>query len=251
MDQGTEGRIGGGYFSEQILSTTMFRAYQSIGGDAKSFKRREFAARYMAYLMLRAVGNLSKEVRNPETPGDLLRELQGADKGDWTSEKVVGNAYGKVLAWAFEKQNLKDALPTGVDVYIDDGRAGGYEPFKDEVFWATTAIWNRRSRDGLDGHQEPALGATNFAYVKIKNRGNSVANDVIVKGYHCKPSAGLLWPNDLQAMTPPPQPAAETLQPNNAEEKTVGPFKWTPVAGRLWSRLHADDRFGDPRCEQR
>ena len=60
MDQGTDGRIGSGYFSEQILSTTMFRVYQSIGGDATSINRRKFAARYMAYLMLRAIGQLAK-----------------------------------------------------------------------------------------------------------------------------------------------------------------------------------------------
>ena len=227
MDQSTDGRIGGGYFSEQILSSTLFRAYQSIGGDAKSFKRREYAARYMAYLMLRAIQRLSK-ISNPKSPDDFLRSLQAADKGDWTTEGVIGGAYWKVLAWAFEKQGLKDALLTGVDVYIDDGRAGGYEYV--EKYWATTAIWNRRNPDGSDVHQEPALGQKNFAYVKIKNRGTLVANDVIVRGYHCKPSAGLLWPDDLQRMTPPPQPPAGTLRPNDAEEKTVGPFEWTPVA---------------------
>jgi zinc metalloprotease ZmpB len=65
--------------------------------------------------------------------------------------------------------------------------------------------------------------------VKIKNRGTSVANDVVVKGYHCKPSAGVLWPKDLRPFTTR-QLSAGTLRPNNAEEKTVGPFKWTPVA---------------------
>ena len=226
MDQGTDGRIGSGYFSEQILSTTMFRAYRSIGGDATSIDRREFAARYMAYLMLRAIQTLSPPT-NPYSPDDFLRALQTAEAGDWTSEKVVGGAYGKVLAWAFEKQHLNKGAPPSVDVYIDDNRAGEYE-YKEE-YWAATTIWNRRNPDGLNGHQEPALGQTNFAYVKVKNRGTSVANDVVVKGYHCKPSAGLLWPNDLQPLTTPQLPAG-TLRPNNAEEKTVGPFEWTPVA---------------------
>jgi len=224
MDQRTDGRIGSGYFSEQILSTTMFRAYRSIGGDATSPKRREFAARYIAYLMLRAIGQLAKN-KNPESASDFLRELQTADSGNWTTEGIDGGAYGKVLAWAFEKQHLNGGAPPNVDVYIDDGRAGEYEYVA--VYWATTAIWNRRTRDDLDGHQEPALGATNFAYVKIKNRGTSVANNVIVNGYHCKPSAGLLWPDDVQAMTTP-QLAAGILQPN--QEKKVGPFEWTPAA---------------------
>jgi len=226
MDQGTDGRIGSGYFSEQILSTTLFRAYRSIGGDASSINRREFAARYMTYLILRAIQSLSPQ-SNPGSPAEFLQALQTADAGDWTSEGVVGGAYGKVLAWAFEKQHLNKGAPPSVDVYIDDGRAGEYQYV--QQYWAATTIWNRRNPDGSNSHQEPALGQTNFAYVRIKNRGTSIANDVIVKGYHCKPSAGLLWPNDLQPFTTP-QLSAGTLRPNNAEEKTVGPFEWTPVA---------------------
>jgi zinc metalloprotease ZmpB len=53
-----------------------------------------------------------------------------------------------------------------------------------------------------------------------------------VKGYHCKPSAGVLWPNDLRPLTTP-QLRVGTLRPNNAEEKTVGPFEWTPVV-KAW-----------------
>ena len=157
---------------------------------------------------------------------------------------VFGGAYGKVLTWSFEKQNLNGGALPSVDVYIDDGRAGEYAYLPE--YWETATIWNRLNPDGLTGHQEPA-GATNYAYVKIKNRGTSVANNVIVRGFHCKPSAGLLWPNDLQPMTTP-QLAAGTLQPNNAEEKTIGPFEWTPVknASGHDSMLMIVSATGDP-----
>jgi hypothetical protein len=215
----------GGYRSEEILSTTMFRVYRSIGGDSTSINRREFAARCVSYLMLRAVSTLTP-MSNPGTPALFLAALLTADAGNWTSEGIFGDAYGKVLTWAFEKQNLNGGVPPSVDVYIDDGRAGEYEYLP--VHWATTTIWNRRSPGAVTSHEEPALGETNYAYVKIKNRGTSIANNVIVKGYHCKPSAGVLWPNDLQSMTTAQLPAG-TLQPNNTEEKIVGPFEWTPV----------------------
>jgi hypothetical protein len=215
----------GSYSSEQILSTTMFRVYRSIGGDSSSLGRREFAARCMAYLMLRAVGTLTP-VNNPSSPGLFLNALLTADAGNWTSEGAFGGVYGKVLTWSFEKQNLNGGAVPAVDVYIDDGRAGEYQYLP--VHWATTTIWNRRHADGKTAHQEPKLGHTNYAYVKIKNRGSSLANNVIVKGYHCKPSAGVLWPNDLQPMTTT-QLSAGTLQPNSTEEKVVGPFEWTPV----------------------
>lgn len=245
----------GGYLSEQILSTTMFRAYRSIGGDSSSVTRREFAARCMAYLMLQAVGSMTPASLGvggtANTPVGFLSALIAADAGNWTSEGVFGGAYNKVLTWAFEKQNLNSGNPPSVDVYIDDGRAGEYQ--YQPVHWLTTAIWNRRNPDGLDGHEEPALldaggmPATNYAYVKIKNRGTSVANNVIVKGYHCKPSAGVLWPNDLQPMTTA-QVSAGTLQPNGTEEKKVGPFEWTPVTN-AWGHdcmLMIASATGDP-----
>jgi hypothetical protein len=240
----------GGYSSEQILATTMFRAYRSIGGDSTDLGRREFAARCMAYLMLRAVGTLTP-MSNPSSPAQFLDALHTADKGTWTTDGLFGRAYGKVLDWAFEKQNLNSGAPPSVDVYIDDGRAGEYQYLP--VHCATTTIWNRRNADGMAGHEEPVLldaagnPATNYAYVKIKNRGTSVANNVIVKGYHCKPSAGVLWPNDLQPMTTA-QLSAGTLQPNNTEEKTVGPFEWTPVTN-AWGHdcmLMIVSAAGDP-----
>ncbi|NJO61136.1 MAG: hypothetical protein HC836_23630 [Richelia sp. RM2_1_2] len=81
----------GSYSSEQILSTTMFRAYRSIGGDSTLFSRREFAARYMAYLMLRAVGILTP-LSNPNSPAQFLDALLAADVGNWTSEGIFGGA---------------------------------------------------------------------------------------------------------------------------------------------------------------
>ena len=114
-----------GYLSEQILSTTMFRVYRSIGGDSTSVSRREFAARCMAYLMLRAVGTLTP-MSNPNTPALFLNALLIADAGNWTSEGIFGGAYGKVFTWSFEKQNLNNGALPIVDVYIDDGRAGEY-----------------------------------------------------------------------------------------------------------------------------
>jgi hypothetical protein len=200
--------------------------------------------------MLRAVGTLTP-ASNPASAAQFLAALITADAGNWTSEGLFGGAYGKVLTWAFEKQNLNAGAVPPVDVYVDDGRAGeyGYLP----VHWATTTIWNRRNADGMTAHEEPALldaagmPATNYAYVKIKNRGTSIANSVIVKGYHCKPSAGVLWPNDLQPMSTA-QLSAGTLQPNNAEEKTVGPFEWTPVTN-AWGHdcmLMIVSSTGDP-----
>ena len=214
----------GSYRSEQILSTTMFRVYRSIGGDSTRLTRREFAARMMTYLMLRAVGTLTP-LSNPNNPAQFLDALLTADAGNWTTEGLIGGVYGKVFSWSFEKQDLNDGDPPIVDVYIDDGRGGEYEFLPDHT--DTASVWNRNSPIIREGHQEPING-TNYAFVKIKNRGTSVADNVVVRAFHSKPGAGFVWPNDFQPMTTPELPAG-SLQPNDAEEKIIGPFAWTPA----------------------
>ena len=226
----------GGYPSEEILETTMFRVYRSIGGDSTALARRQFASRVTMYLILRAVGQLTPGT-NPGNALGFANKLIEVDLLNWTTEGIFGGAYNKVIRWSFEKQGLyqppgaptpvaKPGAPPAVDVYIDDGRAGEYQ--YQPVHWNTTAIWNRRNPDGNPNHQKPKLGNSNFAYVRIKNRGTTTARNVRVKGYHCKPSAGVLWPNDLQPMTTA-EIAVGTLLGNNAQEKIVGPFEWVPI----------------------
>jgi len=153
-----------------------------------------------------------------------------------TSEGHAGGAYGKVIRWAFEKQGLfqpagtatpnnNPGAPPAVDVYIEDGRHGEYQ--YQPVHWNCQAIWNRRHNDGGTTHEEPVVGVTNFAFVKIKNRGTQAATGVVVKAFHANPAAGLVYPNDWQPMTTAQLPAAN-VAPNSTAEITVGPFQWVP-----------------------
>ena len=225
----------GGYDSEQILATTHFRIYRSIGGDSTDVNRKRFASRMMAYLMLRTIGEITPVI-NPNGPRAYCNLLMATDLEDWTSEGIFGGAYNKVIRWSFEKQGEFQPLgaptpvttpgdPEPVDVYIDDGRHGEYQ-FQ-PVHWNNTSIWNRRSADGVIGHQEPIIGAQNFIYCKIKNRGTGIANNVKVHGYHSKSGAGLLLPIDIQPLSTA-QISVGTLAGNNAEEKIIGPFQWIP-----------------------
>jgi hypothetical protein len=225
------------YHSEEILTTTLFRVYRSIGGGSPDVDRKRLAARYMAYLLLRTVSTLTAAT-NPATALAFAESMIAADRLNWTHAGLTGGAYGKVIRWSFEKQGLYQAgnpaphtvntagRPPAVDVYIDDGRHGEYE--YTAVHWNTTTIWNRSRPDGLTGHQNPVPGNTNYAYVKIKNRGTAVANNVIVRGYHTMPGAGLLWPDDFEPLATA-QLSAGSLGANNTQEKTVGPFQWTPT----------------------
>lgn len=231
-----------GYKSEQILATTHFNMYRAIGGDSSYESRRVFASRVTMYLILRAIGNLTPAT-DPNYARDFAAELMAADRLNWTSEGIYGGAYNKVIRWTFEQQGeyqtplitkggpgdrtiVTAGDPPNVDVYIDDGRAGEYQ-FQ-QVHWHTTTIWNRQAADAGTTHQEPILGRTNYAYVKIKNRGTQAANNVTVRGFHTKPGAGLLWPSDFEAFATVSINVAGTLAGNSSSEKIVGPFEWTP-----------------------
>ena len=224
-----------GYQSEQILSTTHFRVYRAIGGDAAQPNMRRFAARFVAYLILRTIGSLTP-AHPPDHVAAYAAALMIADAFDWTSEDHAGGAYAKVIRWAFEKQGLyqprpskspvrREGAPPLVDVYIEDGRRGEYQ--YQPKYWDCRAIWNRRAADGGKTHQEPVAGTANFAYVKIKNRGRTTATGVTVKAFQYKPSAGQVYPGDWKPMTTA-ELAALDVPPNSASEITVGPFEWEP-----------------------
>jgi hypothetical protein len=227
---------GGGYNNEQILATTHFRIYRSLGGDATNLAAQQFAARMTVYLILRGIGSLTPAT-NPSTAAAWATALMSADLGDWVSENITGGAYSKVIRWAFEKQGLYQpagtptpnnnvGAPPAVDVYVDDGRAGEYQ--YQPVYWNNQNIWNRRHADGGLTHEEPVTNQVNYAYVKIKNRGSQTATNVVVKAYHANPAAGLSYPIDWVPMTTA-QLSAANVPANNAGEITVGPFQWTPT----------------------
>ena len=226
-----------GYFSEQILATTHFRLYRSIGGDSASLARRQFAATSAVYLILRGVSQLTPAT-NPPNALAWEQQLEWADAGVWTrtnpAQTHAGGAYHKVIRWAFEKQGLfrpgppatVEGAPPPVDVYIDDGRHGEY-PFQPN-HWSCTDIWNRTSVGAGGGvHQEPIVGQTNYAYVRIKNRGTTPATKVVVKGFHALPGVGLVYPTDWTPMATP-QLTAPNLAAHDAVGVVVGPFKWVP-----------------------
>ena len=244
----------GGYNSEQILSTTHFRLYRSIGGDANDAARRRMAAREVAYLIIRGTGLLAGSSITP-TPnvGVWATKVMEADVGTANFEGYRGGAYHKVIRWAFEKQGLyqppgapspvtQPGAPPAVDVYIDDGRNGEYQ--WQPNFWSTGDIWNRLAPDGGTAHQTPIVGITNYAYVRVRNRGTQAAANVVVRGFHCKPGAGLVWPGDWEPMTTAQVNVAGSIPPGGSA--VAGPFQWTPEVEGHECLLMAASATGDP-----
>ena len=225
------------YGSEQILSTTLFRVYRSAGGDHADINVKRFAARYLAFLIVKAIGTLTVTTTDPRV---FVNALMDADDSTLGFEGHPGGAWHKVIRWSFERQGLyqpagaptpvaQPGAPPPVDVFIDDGRAGAYMPFQPDPS-VSTDIWNRRNPDGGAGHEEPQVGVTNHAYVRVKNRGTQPAGNVTVKLFQGDPAGGLKWPSGWTAAATPQLNAPAAIPPGG--EVVVGPFSWTPkVAG--------------------
>ncbi|HEV2175767.1 MAG TPA: hypothetical protein VGW33_00965 [Terriglobia bacterium] len=236
----------GNYQSEEILATTLFRAYRSTGGDSVYLDKQQFGSRYVLLIMTHAMASLPLATTTLTTTVSYAQALMNADAGLTTpfvygGASVPGGAIGKVIRWSFEKQGLYQptgaptpvttpGAPPDVDVYINDIYYGEYAYQED--FWENTNIWNllapNPSTTPAD-HQTPIVGQTNYAYVYISNRGTQPASNVVVSAYHCKPSTGLLWPDDWQPMTTASINVSGNLAAG-AANVLVGPFEWTPTA---------------------
>ena len=240
-----------GYQSEQILCTSHFRIYRSIGGDSNSVDMRRFAARVACYLILRGVGTLTPST-NPSGADGWVTALLAADTGDWTSAGLAGGAYGKLIRWAFEKQGLfqapgaptpvtREGKPPAQDVYIDDGRHGEYQ--YQPVHWENQNVWNRRYADDGTLHEDPWLSRTNYAYCRVRNRGTATATNVVVRAYSTDPGAGLVWPDNWVPMATV-QLSAPDIPAGG--EVVVGPFSWTPTVADHECLLMIASSSGDP-----
>lgn len=230
----------GGYGTEQILSTTLFRLYQMTGGDYLGYSAdQEFAAKWIVKTILQTVSELTP-VSNPNNADELSDAMQSSEIGITTPFLgIPGGHLHKVIRWSFEKQgaylpappaspgtNTSEGDPESVDVYIDDGRNGEYSPMLWN-FWNTTDIWNRLMPDGLSGHQTPIVGVTNHLYVKVKNRGTQNATNIVVRGFQCVPGSGLVWPTDWTPLATASINVPGNLAPGASVD--VGPFNWIPT----------------------
>lgn len=221
------------YGGEQVLSSTLFRVYQSVGGDSPFIADRRWAARYVSFLILKAIGLMTATTTLPDV---YANNLMQADRDTIAFEGHTGGALHKVIRWAFEKQGLYQppgaptppmtaGAPPAVDVYIDDGRHGEY-PYL-FAFWECFDMWCRRAPDGGATHQNPRAGQTNYMYVRVKNRGTQAATNVKVKAYHADPSAGLRFPDDWAPMDTPELSTAAPIPPGG--QIVVGPFAFVPA----------------------
>ena len=149
------------YWTEQILSSSLFRLYRCIGGDTNDVPSpydrgphaRRSASHYCVYLIMRAIQILGTSLVVPANDPDLFvsalidADINTASNSPWhvvfppvfprplqgqtdTFDRVGGCVH-KVIRWAFEAQGLytppgtitnAPGSPPPVDIYIADQR---------------------------------------------------------------------------------------------------------------------------------
>jgi hypothetical protein len=260
-----------GYAREQVLSSTLFRFYQAIDGDAVTatgavdLARRRAAAEYATYLIAYAICSLGPAVTVPVVDaGAFADALMQADIGTWslatpTQRTVapmgrIGGTAHKVVRWAFEKQGLYVAPgapprpdgsgdPPPIDVYIEDGRQGEY-PYTPDWLADPSAVWNRHQPDGGNVDQPPVANANNYVYVRVNNRGAQPATDARVTVYVALQSP--LWPDPAAWTQLPLAPGGTAQAPVPGGGAAVfGPYLWQPTATGSSMVLSEVDATGD------
>lgn len=90
------------------------------------------------------------------------------------------------------------APSVAADLFMKDtGTDSGAEPnTTSTAFYQSDDIWIRHSNDGVlnQEHQNPIGGATNYVYVRVRNRGCATSGNATLKIYWAKASMGLGWP---------------------------------------------------------
>jgi hypothetical protein len=233
------------YGSEQILSSTLFRVYQLAGGDDESdVAERQWAARYLAAIIIKAIALLSRTARDP---GGYVDALIQTDQTHGTFEGHPGGAFRKILRWSFEQQGLYQSsaaprpitapgTPPAVDVFIHnstpmkDGvlqsRRGDYAPFLTD-FRGVPEVWNRHAADGGTVDEATAPGVTNYLYVHIGNRGLDPATGISVRAFEQAIVSPEKWPTDWKALG---TSVAGPSSLSAGASVVLGPIPWTPSA---------------------
>lgn len=231
--------------SGQLWCTTMFELYRKLGGDSV-YAGVKSAARDLS-LRLHLMANFNVPASG-STAAQMGQQIEIADTnlGGW---RYANGLHKKVIYDTFRKRHLSGYADLPVDVYIDDGRAGGYgslsgndlftETLWLDGWWETQDIWVKvtpyasaadQQAGGPGDHVEPPVGSTAYLYVRVKNKGTDMAGSgpITVKAFHADPGIGLTWPDDWVPMDTPSITVPNVL-PGGANHVVVGPFPWTPT----------------------
>jgi zinc metalloprotease ZmpB len=230
----------------ELWCTTMFELYRELGGDSAYLGVKHAARDLIIRLHLMANFNVPT---SGATAAQMGQQVEAADSnlGGW---RYANGLHKKVIYDTFRRRHLSGYPDKAVDVYINDGREGGYgspsgndlfnENLWDENYWDTQDIWVKTSpypnaaaqaAGGAGDHVEPPVDSTAYLYARVKNRGTNATGSgpITVRAFHCSPGIGLLWPDDWTEMDASMVAPISNVLPGPGNGVVVGPFQWTPT----------------------
>ncbi len=201
------------YYAEQLLSSSIFRLYRAIGGDAGDPVLRQVASDRVVALVMRAISLLGPSQLVPAQSADqFVSALIDADLA-----VHEGGRLHKVIRWAFEQQGLYASAEPGdvvegvgrpprVDVFIPgqgERARGAYAPVD---LASDTAPWHVGDA-GLC-----LVDAGGLVRVAVGNRGDQTARGLVVEAWARRSTAGSDW-----VRLEPVGGAPEALEPDGRE----------------------------------
>ena len=179
------GRCDGMHMTGQLWCATIFELYRKLGGDS-SDEQIKSSAKNLS-LRLHLMANFTIPTINAKAY-EVAQQIEAADNNLW-HWRYPNGIHRKVIYDTFNRRHLEQFPPRKIDVYIDDGRTGGYgstsgnDLFSEKLwkdYWNTKDIWSKNSpypdeiskSQGNSSHYEnPIIGETAYLYVKVKNKG--------------------------------------------------------------------------------
>jgi hypothetical protein len=236
---------GDNHTAGQLWCATMFELYRKFGGDS-IYPANKSVARDLA-LRLHLQANFNVPTQN-STAQQMGQQIEAAD-GNLGGWRYANGLHKKVIYDTFRRRHLAGYPDLGTDVYINDGRHGGYGSLSGndlfterqwlDVWWEAPDIWvtvqpyaNAAAQAAGDpgDHVEPPVGSKAYLYVRVGNKGtnNAGSGPITVRAFHADPGIGLTWPDDWQP-NDTPSINVPNVVPGLGGRVVVGPFPWTPT----------------------
>lgn len=237
---------GGPYEKGQLWCATMFEAYRKLGGDSRVAEVRDGARDLAIRLFTAALTKIPIEtpVSTP-TEAVLAAAIEQADAelaGFWPANglhrKVLRDTFGRRGVTGYRPQDAAQQ----VDVYINDGRKGGYgsvktSPTFDDSLWMEDhgdppGVWVLAAGGaaGPPGAASVKRGVAAQVFARVKNRGGTDSGPVTVKVFVAQPGAARAWPVDWSTVSlNPTSKVVGNVLKKPSQGVVVGPFSWTPT----------------------
>jgi hypothetical protein len=225
----------------QFWCSTTFELYRKLGGDSQ-YSSVKSAGRDLT-IRLHLMANFNVPAAGA-TFSQMALQIEAAD-GNLGGWRYPNGLHKKVIYDTFRRRQVTSFPVLPVDVYINDGRNGGYgsltgnDLFTEKQFldnyWSTQDLWVRVVQYANDAdqqagdpgdHVEPPVNNTAYLYIRVKNKGASDSGPITVKAYHSDPTIGLVWPTDW---TPTDTPSIAFANIPAGGKHVFGPFPWTPT----------------------